>query len=58
MNQELGFRSPNDLKLGFSEFYRTQVYKFIQPALAYLQATAFGQQTVSNLQANLQEVGI
>ncbi|MGD1855942.1 MAG: metal-dependent phosphohydrolase [Leptolyngbyaceae cyanobacterium] len=58
MNQELGYRSPNDLKLGFPEFYRTQVYKYIQPALAYLQETALGQQIVVNLEANVQAVGI
>ncbi|MEA5466229.1 metal-dependent phosphohydrolase [Leptothoe sp. PORK10 BA2] len=56
MNQELGYGSPDDLKLGFPEFYRTQVYPYIQPALAYLQATALGQQIVENLEANVRGV--
>lgn len=55
-NQELGYRSPEDLKLGFPEFYRTQVYQYIQPALVYLQATPLGQQIVENLEANVEAV--
>lgn len=56
MNQTLGYRSPDDLKRGFPEFYRTQVYHYIQPALAYLQATPLGQQIVENLEANIEAV--
>lgn len=55
-NQELGYRSPDDLKLGFPKFYRTQVYPYIQPALAYLQATPLGQQIVENLETNIETV--
>ncbi|EKU98787.1 hypothetical protein Lepto7375DRAFT_8110 [Leptolyngbya sp. PCC 7375] len=57
-NQELGYRTPEDLKLGFPKFYRTQVYSYIQPALAYLQATPLGQQIVENLEANVEAVNI
>ncbi|NES72107.1 MAG: hypothetical protein F6K24_46395 [Okeania sp. SIO2D1] len=56
MNRILGYRSPEDLKLGFPEFYRTQVYTYIRPALAYLQTTALGQQIVENLNANVSAV--
>ncbi len=55
-NRELGYRSPDDLKLGFPKFYRTQVYPYIQPALTYLQATPLGQQIVENLEANVEAV--
>ncbi|ESA38530.1 metal-dependent phosphohydrolase [Leptolyngbya sp. Heron Island J] len=55
-NQELGYRTPDDMKLGFPKFYRTQVYSYIQPALAYLQATPLGQQIVENLEANIEAV--
>lgn len=56
MNQILGYRSPEDLKLGFPEFYRTQVYTYIRPALAYLQTTDLGQHIVENLNANVSAV--
>lgn len=55
-NQELGYRTPEDMKLGFPKFYRTQVYSYIQPALTYLQATPLGQQIVDNLEANVEAV--
>ena len=56
MNKKLGYRFPVDLRLGFPKFYHTQVYAYIQPALAYLQATPLGQQIVENLDANVQGV--
>ncbi|MEM8612914.1 MAG: metal-dependent phosphohydrolase [Cyanobacteria bacterium P01_H01_bin.105] len=55
-NKKLGYRSPDDLKLGFPEFYRSQVYRYIQPALTYLQATPLGQQIVENLETNIKTV--
>lgn len=55
-NQELGYSSPDDLKLGFPKFYRSQVYPYIQPALAYLNATPLGQQIVENLESNVRAV--
>ena len=56
MNQTLGYRSPEDLKLGFPKFYREQVYPYIQPALAHLRVTALGQQIIENLQNNVMAV--
>ncbi|MCG8366142.1 MAG: hypothetical protein MJA27_22755, partial [Pseudanabaenales cyanobacterium] len=56
MNKKLGYCSPEDLRLGFPKFYRTQVYAYIQPALAYLQATPLGRQIVENLKANVKGV--
>ena len=56
MNQELGYRSPEDLQLGFPKFYHSQVYPYIQPALSYLQTTPLGQQIVENLEANVEAV--
>ncbi|MDJ0705617.1 MAG: metal-dependent phosphohydrolase [Leptolyngbyaceae cyanobacterium MO_188.B28] len=56
MNEKLGYHSPQDLKLGFPKFYHTQVYAYIQPALAYLQATPLGQHIVENLEANVMGV--
>ena len=56
MNEKLGYHSPQDLKLGFPKFYHTQVYAYIQPALAYLQATPLGQHIVENLEANVKGV--
>ncbi|MEM1256194.1 MAG: hypothetical protein AAGI69_27465 [Cyanobacteria bacterium P01_H01_bin.21] len=44
------------MKLGFPKFYRAQVYPYIQPAVAYLQATPLGQQIVENLEANVEAV--
>ena len=44
------------MKLGFPKFYRAQVYPYIQPALAYLQATPPGPQIVENLEANVEAV--
>ena len=55
-NQMLGYRSPEDLKLGFPEFYQSQVLPYIQPALAYLRATPLGQQYIEHMEANVRAV--
>lgn len=55
-NKKLGYRSPDDLKLGFPEFYRTQVLPYIQPALGYLRATPLGQQYIEHMEANVRAV--
>ena len=56
MNKKLGYRSPEDLRLGFPKFYHTQVYAYIQPALTYLQTTPLGRQIVENLEANVKRM--
>jgi hypothetical protein len=55
-NQRLGFHYPEDLKFNYPCFYRDQVYPYIQPALAYLQATPGGRQIIENLEANVTAV--
>ena len=52
-NQRLGYRCPEDLKLGYPRFYRTQVLPYIKPALGYLKATPQGCQIIANLEANV-----
>ncbi|MEM6254391.1 MAG: metal-dependent phosphohydrolase [Cyanobacteria bacterium P01_D01_bin.156] len=55
-NQKLGYRSPDDLKLSFPDFYHSQVLPYIQPALAYLRETPLGQHYIDHLEANVKTV--
>jgi hypothetical protein len=52
-NQHLGYRHPGDMRAGYPAFYRRVVYPLIEEAIAYLQATHQGRQTLNHLYANV-----
>ncbi|NJO40163.1 MAG: metal-dependent phosphohydrolase [Cyanobacteria bacterium RU_5_0] len=53
LNQQLGYRRPEDVCLGHSEYYRTIVYPYIQTGLAHLEAAPAGNQIIARLYTNL-----
>ena len=55
-NKTLGYHHPQDLCSGLPNFYRNQVYPYIQEAMQYLQVTPKGREILANLYANLQQV--
>lgn len=52
-NKTMGYRTSDDLRTSFPNFFRTVVYPLIQPALRYLQATQQGRQIVQELFNNV-----
>ncbi|OLP18999.1 metal-dependent phosphohydrolase [Leptolyngbya sp. 'hensonii'] len=53
VNQDLGYRTPGDLRRGYPSFYWNVVYPYIQPALHYLDLTQEGKQITANLYATV-----
>jgi hypothetical protein len=53
MNKQLGYSSPADLVDLYSQFYWKSVYRYIQPAIRYLNNTSSGRQWIANLYSNV-----
>ncbi|NEQ29992.1 MAG: metal-dependent phosphohydrolase [Leptolyngbya sp. SIO4C5] len=56
VNQQLGYKTPEDLRLNYPRFYWKTVYPYIIDAIAYLQLTQEGKQILANLYAHVFEV--
>ncbi|NJL86649.1 MAG: metal-dependent phosphohydrolase [Leptolyngbyaceae cyanobacterium SM1_1_3] len=56
VNQQLGYETPEDLRLNYPRFYWKTVYPYIIDAIAYLQLTQEGKQILANLYAHVFEV--
>lgn len=56
VNQHLGYRNPEDLRLNYPKFYWKTVYPYIQDAVRYLQLTQEGKQILANLYSHVFEV--
>ncbi len=56
VNQNLGYRNPDDMRQGYPDFYRNVVAPYIPDALRYLRETSTGRQSIFNLDANVQAV--
>ncbi len=52
-NKTLGHHTPDDLRKNYPAFFWNVVFKYIQPALGYLEVTLVGKQIVANLYANV-----
>jgi hypothetical protein len=53
INDQLGYRSPADLRASYPKFFWTRVEPFIGDALLYLRMTQEGQQWIANLYAHI-----
>jgi hypothetical protein len=53
MNKVLNYRTPDDLRQNYPQFYWKTVYPYIQPALRFLNLTQQGQQITASLYANV-----
>lgn len=56
VNQHLGYRNPEDLRLNYPKFYWKTVYPYIVDAVRYLQLTQEGKQILANLYSHVFEV--
>lgn len=56
VNQQLGYRNPDDLRLNYPKFYWKGVYPYIRDAIDYLKLTQEGKQILANLYAHVFEV--
>ncbi|MGQ4647842.1 Npun_R2479 family HD domain-containing metalloprotein [Lyngbya aestuarii] len=52
-NKILGYRTPGELRQNYPSFYWNVVFRYIQPALSYLELTLCGKQILANLYANV-----
>ncbi|WP_199320437.1 Npun_R2479 family HD domain-containing metalloprotein [Leptolyngbya sp. FACHB-261] len=53
VNQEQGYRNPDELRQGYPNFYRAKAYPYLRDALDYLALTQQGRQITANLDFNL-----
>jgi hypothetical protein len=53
IHQQLGYQTPEDLRLSYPEFFWTVVYQYIQTGLQYLEVTITGQKIINDLHRNL-----
>lgn len=53
VNEELGYKSPTDLREHYPSFFWNSVHPFIKDALVYLDCTQQGKQIIANLYANV-----
>jgi hypothetical protein len=53
MNQQLGYRTPGDLRAHYTQAYWERVYPLITDAMSYLSLTQQGQQILANVYANV-----
>ncbi len=53
VHQQLGYESPEDVRLAYPEFFWNVVYQYIQTGLRYLDLTSDGQSIVHDLHRNL-----
>jgi hypothetical protein len=56
VNQQLGYRHPEDLRQNYPKFYWNSVYPYIRDANEYLKLTQEGKQILANLYAHVFEV--
>jgi len=53
MSKQLGYASPADLVDLYPQFYQSNVFPHIQPAIRYLNVTSSGRQWIANLDSNI-----
>ena len=56
VNKNLGYHHPEDLRLGFPNFFWNVVYRYIQQGVRYLEVTPSGRQIITNLMKNVSVV--
>ncbi|NER84160.1 MAG: metal-dependent phosphohydrolase, partial [Leptolyngbya sp. SIO1D8] len=56
VNQQLGYRHSEDLRINYPSFYWKTVYPYIKDAIAYLKLTQEGKQILSNLYGHVFEI--
>lgn len=52
-NQKVGYKSPEDLRRNYPQFYWNGVYPYVKDGLNYLSLTQHGKQIVANLYSNV-----
>ncbi|MGB7439600.1 MAG: Npun_R2479 family HD domain-containing metalloprotein [Coleofasciculaceae cyanobacterium] len=52
-NKTLAYKTPGDLRKNYPSFFWNVVFRYIQPALSYLEFTLCGKQILANLYANV-----
>lgn len=55
-NEKIGYKSPNDMRLGFAKFFWNEVSPYIQEATRYLQTTQDGNQWLANLHSHVFQI--
>jgi hypothetical protein len=53
LNEQLGYKSPNDLRRKYASFYWERVNPYIQDALRYLSLTEDGKQWIANMHSHV-----
>ena len=53
LNEQLGYKSPNDLRKNYASFYWNSVDAYIQDALVYLRLTESGKQWIANMHSHV-----
>ncbi len=53
VNEHLGYRTPEDLRMNYPKFYWSVVYPYIYDAANYLRLTQEGKEILANLYANV-----
>jgi hypothetical protein len=53
LNENFGYRSPNDLRKNYASFYWKSVNPYIQDALQYLRLTEDGKQWIANMHSHV-----
>ena len=53
LNEQLGYKSPNDLRKNYASFYWNSVDAYIQDALVYLRLTENGKQWIANMHSHV-----
>ncbi|MCC7117833.1 MAG: hypothetical protein IT310_04850 [Anaerolineales bacterium] len=53
LNEKLGYKSPNDLRVNYASFYWDSVNPYIQDALVYLRMTEDGKQWIANMHSHV-----
>jgi hypothetical protein len=53
VNEQFGYKSPNDLRKKYAAFYWGQVNPYIQDALQYLRMTGDGKQWIANMHSHV-----
>lgn len=53
VNQNLGYKTPGELREKYPTFYRETVFPYIKDAIDYLRVTQEGQQIIANLFSNV-----
>jgi len=56
VNQQLGYKNPEDLRRNYPKFYWNSVYPYIQNAMEHLKLTQEGKQILANLFSHVFEV--